>query len=850
MKTRWSSKRCVRSWKSESGRERQKRSLLHERGRDRAGEQRPNDAQQSPAMSSEQVPAQVDAQDISAEVHAAAAAAPQRLSEVAVGAAVTSLLTAGHAAAVTLEVLPEGDAGCKSSYAMPEVGAIAITPKLADSGDGAVAPEPLLAGNDAAVAPEALVEGGAEAVAPKSSAEGDAVAAAHKLLTEDDVEARASNLPDDEVAVAPQLSDDAGGTVAPKLTGDDNDEGVALESQNYGATIAPTADKAEVEDGSSKKEKGAGAELFESRNGTDAKPAVQQRQRRRRQQPQQHVEHSVCTLCSAPLPSSQEPPVYERGRDGFKAPPLPPGVGAQFTPAVEALFQRRASEQDMEMLLARVGDKILSAISPKSAKARKAQLRVYGSGAHGLSTLGESDLDLCLTGLTDTPCPYTREGRKQRLDTLVGLSYILKDVDFVDSGSVDVARFARVPILTFDFIDDAAADIVAQAPSVDGGQDAAEHDPASAERFTGARGTKIRCDLSIDGRLAMRNSALISNYLDIDSRVRPLVFALKAWARACGVKEASEGFLSSYSHILLAIYFLQKGVNPPVLPVLQRKGPEFTIGDFDCSFCDVATGKAMMAGSENTMSVGELLARFFYFYGYQFDYSHNRVNIAQPDEEPSGYHLRDVEIIDPFELRNVAKTLDTDDARRYLIREFRDAADMLCAAPGLTDEDVEMVAPSCGKESLSVLFSTPALPDPAEGTSPATATPAYDSAPSMGVSPVSESDRMEEVDREAQSSNENGDSSNERTSPTTIFSRLLRPHAPPATIQSDREWLAGAFGLKRCRAGFHCDKEWCSFAHPRVWFEKVRPTLQAKHSPRSRHNSPTRSNGNPSAEPE
>ncbi len=51
--------------------------------------------------------------------------------------------------------------------------------------------------------------------------------------------------------------------------------------------------------------------------------------------------------------------------------------------------------------------------------------------------------------------------------------------------------------------------------------------------------------------------------------MRPLIFAVKQWASRRGVKDASRGYLSSYSFVLLVVFFLQAGVSPPVLPHLQ-----------------------------------------------------------------------------------------------------------------------------------------------------------------------------------------------------------------------------------------------------------------------------------------
>ena len=71
--------------------------------------------------------------------------------------------------------------------------------------------------------------------------------------------------------------------------------------------------------------------------------------------------------------------------------------------------------------------------------------------------------------------------------------------------------------------------------------------------------------------LAVHNTRLLKCYADFDPRVRPVIFAVKHWASRRGIKDASFGFLSTYSFVLLVIFFLQVGVSPPVLPHLQSR---------------------------------------------------------------------------------------------------------------------------------------------------------------------------------------------------------------------------------------------------------------------------------------
>lgn len=65
------------------------------------------------------------------------------------------------------------------------------------------------------------------------------------------------------------------------------------------------------------------------------------------------------------------------------------------------------------------------------------------------------------------------------------------------------------------------------------------------------------------------NTQLLRAYCDVDERVAKLGIALKEWAKACDIGDASKGSLSSYSYIIMLIHFLQRS-DPPVLPFLQE----------------------------------------------------------------------------------------------------------------------------------------------------------------------------------------------------------------------------------------------------------------------------------------
>ena len=70
-----------------------------------------------------------------------------------------------------------------------------------------------------------------------------------------------------------------------------------------------------------------------------------------------------------------------------------------------------------------------------------------------------------------------------------------------------------------------------------------------------------------------RNTHLLYCYSQLDRRVRPLVVAVKKWARHSDINDASDNTLSSYALTLMVVFFLQSGVSPPILPCLQESHP-------------------------------------------------------------------------------------------------------------------------------------------------------------------------------------------------------------------------------------------------------------------------------------
>jgi len=121
----------------------------------------------------------------------------------------------------------------------------------------------------------------------------------------------------------------------------------------------------------------------------------------------------------------------------------------------------------------------------------------------------------------------------------------------------------------------------------------------------------LEVDLSVNNPTSIRNTHLLFCYSQADYRVRPLVLAVKRWAKEHGINEARFQTLSSYSLTLMVLHYLQSGVFPPVLPSLQEEMP------------DVFNSNSVITNlpyspppwvSRNRQSLGELLSGFFSYY--------------------------------------------------------------------------------------------------------------------------------------------------------------------------------------------------------------------------------------------
>ncbi|KAI7889063.1 uncharacterized protein EV154DRAFT_483478 [Mucor mucedo] len=190
----------------------------------------------------------------------------------------------------------------------------------------------------------------------------------------------------------------------------------------------------------------------------------------------------------------------------------------------------------------------------------------------------------------------------------------------------------------------------------------------------------LTCKLLVDDGMLFEREELFKEYLKLDERIRPLIRAIFYFATCQKLnKSAHDGFLTSYSYIVMILYFLMKKLNYPVIPCIQDNSitcnfPEclhknngktmtrvfakklrfiqvryhtcVSIKKKDESH-EIAEDKKTIWISENTDDLGTLLIKFFDFYSTRKHFSPVSISKASNISERS-FSNQPAEIQDPF----------------------------------------------------------------------------------------------------------------------------------------------------------------------------------------------------------
>ena len=189
--------------------------------------------------------------------------------------------------------------------------------------------------------------------------------------------------------------------------------------------------------------------------------------------------------------------------------------------------------------------------------------------------------------------------------------------------------------------------------------------------------TKIELDITIHNILPILNSKLIKIYSQYDQRFHIMGIYLKYWSKNNKIHGAAYSYLSSYALLNMLIYFLQKVIEPRVLPNLQKipKNDDFNEPKYKNEIYEYYEGKKeretnifyednfekidkyMMfinKGEKNKESVSNLLLKFFEYYSYFYD-GKTKISIKKNKEEESSLNKSSkiaFSIDDPFESKH------------------------------------------------------------------------------------------------------------------------------------------------------------------------------------------------------
>jgi DNA polymerase sigma len=276
------------------------------------------------------------------------------------------------------------------------------------------------------------------------------------------------------------------------------------------------------------------------------------------------------------------------------------------------------------------------------------QVLIFGSSANGFGS-PKSDLDMCLHLPSGTSMATDEAGAES-------MAALVKKFEASGMKEVDGSRLtARIPIIMY------------KCPDPLSGSDLEED--------------LIECDLSMHNPLAVLNTSLLRSYAEITPVTRVLAAIIKKWAKSRDINSPARHTLSSYGYIIMLLHFLtyhkRTGnglVSPvaksdgdhnlrnqdssqatPILPNLQWMDPNWPTLSSGTPYREQASipqttmkhpmkdtfvntyfykpksqnEKAILqmlfAGQDLSLAI--LLASFFRYYAYEFDYKRHVVSL-------------------------------------------------------------------------------------------------------------------------------------------------------------------------------------------------------------------------------
>lgn len=185
----------------------------------------------------------------------------------------------------------------------------------------------------------------------------------------------------------------------------------------------------------------------------------------------------------------------------------------------------------------------------------------------------------------------------------------------------------------------------------------------------------LECDLAISNETAVNMSELLYIFGHFDYRVRPLVFAVKMWAKEINLTNNTPGrWITNFSLTLLVLFYLQQEKIIPAIETLVKQANDndvrITNEGINCTFLRDMSKISITIQNEKTLD--QLLLGFFDYYTL-FDFQTNGIslNVGKTINKPENSALY---IVNPLEIQfNVSKNMSAEEMERFRI-ELRNAA--------------------------------------------------------------------------------------------------------------------------------------------------------------------------------
>jgi len=222
----------------------------------------------------------------------------------------------------------------------------------------------------------------------------------------------------------------------------------------------------------------------------------------------------------------------------------------------------------------------------------------------------------------------------------------------------------------------------------------------------------IPVDFSVNAVTPFYTAALLTESGQMDPRAKELILFVKRWAKDRGICHVAKGHLSPYTWSLLAIYFMQVGMENegPMLPALEKFAISSGLLAAGCRpayMCKAAsqTSSANVSANEHSkISIGQLFCEFVRFYSKRFNWRNEAISIragqrARPNPslkrhvillqggecaEPTGSEVGPT-IEDPFKTGNNLGTCMNALSLARLRDELRRAAELCGRGASLTE---------------------------------------------------------------------------------------------------------------------------------------------------------------------